>query len=243
MEVYPQRWVNKYLNMRSNDEIKGPLYNLVTQPENEVFRNQLNEWVNLLPKSAQNKIIPNLQNDNTLIEAYNELRVGDILRRQKYTLEYEKKIDDLTPDWYALDNNNIPFLVEVFSYRSSAVIQLFNKWLADLRDKLRQIPIRVGIHLESFPNPLEAFKIDFRPTRNTILAQELEVWLNQKPKAGETKIFKDMIITILNWNQNYTGIILHGPGYGIWIDEGSLREKIEAKVNKYSGIVQKYGLP
>lgn len=244
MEIYPQKWVDKYLKERTEDAIKDSLYHLVTHPDNQNNRSQIQTWVDQLPPGAQSKIIPNLQNVETLIETYNELIIGDILRRQGYTIEYEKKIDNLTPDWYVHgDSNNPPFLVEVFSYRISGHLKLFKKRVSDLRQRLMQIPIGVGLYIESTPNPLDALQINFSPARNKVLAKELLDWLNEKLSPNASKDFNDVRVEIVTWNSNFSGINLSGPAFVNWVGDGTLWDKIEAKVNKYSNIVKANNLP
>lgn len=245
MEVFPEDWIQEFRKRYEQHaaQVKPELYYLVTEEENSNYRANIQRWVDLLPPASQNDVVSRLRKVELCRETYNELLAGEVLRNGGYNPEYEKLFGTLTPDWY-IDpgDNKPPFLVEVFTARISDEEEKEQNQIDDLRNRLAQIPIKVSVWLDRYPDRLHG-KIDLNPKRNKAIVQKVQNWLSTNPAVGARLELEDMAFDVIGWSPDFTGIQMQGPVKNDMVDDEPLEKKINKKIRKYTGIVNSGQVP
>ena len=117
--VYTEEFVEKIKKEYNNNPNfnKIALYSLLTMDKYKPVRKEIEEWVSVLPKDKQKKVIDKFREENYK-ETYNELAVGNILNKLGFRTVYEKNIEGKTPDWYVYSKGGKPaIIVEVLTIK------------------------------------------------------------------------------------------------------------------------------
>jgi hypothetical protein len=158
---------------------KPDIYWISTRKEYEERRAEIEHLVTLLPQDKRTNVIARIRKEDQHVNVYNELFVGDMLRKLGYEIEYENPIDGtdklLTPDWYVFSKGDISsFYVEVFTptpHKNDTEGK--SKWrdLCERLEKLR-IPVGISIYANEHCDPPD-------PKRSKKLADLITTWLQE----------------------------------------------------------------
>src|SRR5262245_27273828 len=77
------------------------LYDFWTSEAHQPARTILEGWVDALPPEGREEVIPRLRDPRLFEHTYNEMAVGNSLRRMGHVVDHEVEMDGLTPDWLA----------------------------------------------------------------------------------------------------------------------------------------------
>src|SRR5574341_1577471 len=122
MRVFSGEWLQQIQHRYDHypDYKKPHIHRIATSNELQSVRDEIEQWLARLPEAARGRVVANVRSARSFRQTYHELAVGHILRRLGYEVEYEKAINNLTPDWHLEPKDKIPpFLVEVFTANQS----------------------------------------------------------------------------------------------------------------------------
>ena len=117
MLVFTENWLEA-LARRYRDykrHTRPFVYFVATEDEFKQTRDQIEEWVSLLPENSRKKAIASLQTEAGFQQTYHELAVGGILRGLGLRTNYEMDFNGQTPDWCVSASGGSRFIVEVFT--------------------------------------------------------------------------------------------------------------------------------
>lgn len=239
-QVFEPAWIQE-LEKRYGQRPKfqqPALYRLATRANLAERRALIEAWVQSLTPSTREVIIKRLRNPDQFFTAYNELAVGDILRRCGHKIEYEKPVDGKTPDWYISARDLFPtFLVEVATVFPPREIQVEMRTWEELRFRIAQIEHYFHLSVTAHRTNALVGK-DTRP-----IAQFVKDWLDSiDPKStdrtDETVVYKngDLRIEldlIARKTTHKKPVEILGPVFTQWVNDKRLRNAIAKKLSKY----------
>jgi hypothetical protein len=241
MHVFTNDWICKLrAHCNSRPEYEWPLvYSVATADQYGAQRAEIEQWIAHLPKASQDKLIPKLQSEQ-FVETYHELVVWNILRERGFSPEYEKQLNQLTPDWYVPAGHRTPaFVVEVFTANPSDAARARRQHIEDLHCRIAAISFGAAVGFD----PSEA-QCEFTPQNNKRIAAALRDWFEcSDPPVGAEKDLEGMTFRIDERKPSYRTVQLHYPLEAAFVDQGLLSRKIEAKVDRYKSVAVAGGLP
>ena len=202
-------------------------------------RKEIEEWVSVLPKDKQKKVIDKFREENYK-ETYNELAVGNILNKLGFRTVYEKNIEGKTPDWYVYSKGGKPaIIVEVLTIKFSEKNKNKLRNIRYFLDKLETIPHGVLLNVK-----FRKIEISFnKGTVNTIL-NKIQKWLIKcNPKVGDQFTQSGITFEILPFEKKITHVITGGPGIADFPKEKAVKNKIRNKIRTYRELVEKEKKP
>lgn len=122
-------------------KLARPAFRLATYPKWQPLRDSINEIFKDLPADSQSRLRKKRNDFENISQTVNEIKVGFYLIKEGYKIQHEKKIDNLTPDWFATTKDNKDLIVEVFTKTSSDKDKIENEYLTDLRTLSKNIPV------------------------------------------------------------------------------------------------------
>lgn len=134
MQVFTENWLEA-LACRYRDykrHTRPFVYFVATEDEFKLTRDQIEEWVALLPANLRKKAIARLQSEAGFKQTYHELAVGDILRGFGFQTDYEMDFNGQTPDWCVSASDGSKFIVEVFTENTSQVVEAWARCIISL---------------------------------------------------------------------------------------------------------------
>lgn len=221
---YLQRLENKY--GQYPDYAKPEIYSIVQYQD---LRDEIEAMVSVLSQDEQKNIIPRLRAKDNFRQTYGELVVGNLLRKLYYDVEYDKRIEGISPDWTVGAIREIPnFIVEVFSTDFSPNLDKEHKAVKNLEERLYQIPLGVTLEIEVDDHR------SLNQERNKQIARDVKEWLTQEaPFIGRQYSGDGFNCEIRNYNSNSLSLqpyIL--PNFHL-IDTNRLVENIKNKTERY----------
>ena len=223
-------------------------YDLAVLEEHEPWRLWLDEQLDLLPEAVAKTFTENLWRDQNFWPDVIELATGAELRQRGFSVEFERRWGELTPDWTVLGKGGTAVaLVEVLTYSPPpGTFGKMKAWHA-LVERLKEIPVPVVLTVVGDPSrPLEA--PDARTAKK--IAQDLRRALLSPLHQIE---FRSQGYTFLLRADPTTGHSMQPPGMGTILVPPSNRAgvvsaqpatlKIEGKVKRYRELAQETGLP
>lgn len=236
---YVQRIENKYGQLP--DYEKPEIYFIVASDQYQDLRDEIETMVAILSQDKQKKVIPRLQSKENFIPTYNELIVGSLLRKLGYRVEYDKKIQELTPDlydekiqeltpdWYVYPKEKTPaFLFEVFTTDSGGEKRSKEDWqVQDLEGRFGKIAIDATLRIR-----LDEPKADSR--WNKRITQEIKQWLTQQaPPVGTHHSGEGFTCKIVKRNTGLPKVKLIVARHFFLVDTEPLLNTIKEKIKKY----------
>src|SRR5215204_1112418 len=108
----------KYIELLKEKERSGklsklarPAFRLATYPEWAFLRDTIDELFKNLPPNSQIRLRKKRNDFENISQTINEIKVGFYLINEGYKIEHEKKIDNLTPDWFVTAKDDKSFIV------------------------------------------------------------------------------------------------------------------------------------
>jgi hypothetical protein len=227
---YVQRIKNKYGQLP--DYEKPEIYSIVVSDKCQYLRDEIEAMVAVFSEDERAKVIPRLQAKDNFIQTYDELIVGNLLRKLSYKVEYDKKIEDITPDWYVHAKGEIPnFIVEVFTTGFLGNHSQEYRAANNLEERLRQIPIGVTLKIEIDDHG------NLSQGRNKQITEEIKRWLTQEaPLIGNQYSGDGFDCEISNYNSNsLTAKPYIVPKFDL-VDTKRLIKNIKEKNQKYKDL-------
>ncbi|MGW6412562.1 hypothetical protein ACWF95_36020 [Streptomyces vinaceus] len=223
-------------------------YDLAVEDEYEPWRIWLDEQLALLPEKAAATFASNLWRDQNFWPDIIELAAGAALRARGFSVQFERRWGEQTPDWTVIDQDGTPVaLVEVLTHSPSKETYGKMKAWHYLVERLKQIPVPVVLTVAGdssqpldAPDPRTAKKIA-QDLRRALLSplhqvayrsQGYAFLLQADPRTGQTMQPPGMS-TILVPPSNMAGVVSAQP----------LVAGIEEKVSKYRVLAKGVGLP
>lgn len=223
-------------------------YDLAVLDEYEPWRSWLDEQLDLLPAAAAEAFAANLWRDQNFWPDVIELAAGAALRRQGFSVEFERRWGKLTPDWTVVGEGGAPVaLVEVLTHSPQQGTFAKTKAWHALVERLKQIPVRVVLTVAGdSSHPLAA--PDARTAKR--IAQDLRRALLSPLQQS---VFTSQGYTFLLQADPRTGQSVRPPGMGTIllppsgiagvVSARSVTAGIEKKVSKYRALAQEAELP
>ena len=241
--VFTKDWLEQLKHRYEKPGISAPpVFRVATTSKFQPIRDEIENWFSSLPVASQEKLLINLRNPNSFIQTYNELSIAGFLLQFNYEIEYENEIEGLTPDWLVRTIDKTEFIVEVFSRVVSNKEKLQQVQISELWERLRKIPVGVGIFLR-YENLSNIPKLDSGVIKK--IATEVRLWLEkEKPEPNTVRTFYGVIFEIKNYNSKWFRPALAGPSSGAFVvNNEPIREGIEEKVRKYKDLTTNLNLP
>ena len=224
---YVQRIKNKYRQLP--DYEKPEIYFIAVSDQYQYLRDEIEAMVAVFSQDEQEKVIPRLQAKDNFRQTYGELVVGILLRKLGYKVEYDKKIEGITPDWYVHAKGEIPsFIVEVFTTGFLGNYSQKYRAVNNLEERLRQIPIGVTLEIEIDDHE------NLNQGRNKQITEEIKRWLTQEaPLIGSQYSGNGFDCEISNYNSNSLTVQPYiVPKFDL-VDTNRLIKNIKEKNQKY----------
>jgi hypothetical protein len=245
--VFPPEWVAKLkakYQGRSR-QIYPKNYFLFTADELQPDRDQIERWVDLLPEKKHANLIGRLREPDLLNEAFNELAVGDSLRRMGHEVEYEPEIGALTPDWFVRPRNSTqPFIVEVVSSQPPKERERRDDGWERLRLRFQE-ELTGNSHISV--QPPFSFEDGFADLpsekQQKGIVRKIQEWINSDPPEGAQVSVNDIEFHFVGTRHDATGVYC---GMGITpftVDVSSLRRSVRVKASKYKLVGEEHHLP
>src|ERR1039457_4147014 len=76
-------------------------YLIATDRQFLPIRQKIESWVADMPEAGREKMTPNLRSNDNFWHACHELVVGNFLKELDLQTEFERKLGEQTPDWFA----------------------------------------------------------------------------------------------------------------------------------------------
>lgn len=213
------------------DSEKPIIYLIAVDQRLQYLRDEIEEMVATLPISKQQAVIPRLINANNFIDTYSELAVGNIIKQLGYQLEYDKKLEGFTPDWYVYSKQKIPdFIIEVFTTDSFSVNNRSQEYrnVKSLEERLRGIPVGATVILA-----VEKHEC-LDQGRNKQITKEIKHWLiNKKPLTGTYYSSEYFTCELVEYNPSYPSLKPFVEPKMNLLNPDRLKQNIKDKIRKY----------
>lgn len=223
-------------------------YDLAVDDEYEPWRVWLDEQLALLPEKAAANFAANLWRDQNFWPDVIELATGAALRACGFSVQFERRWAEQTPDWTVTDQGGTPVaLVEVLTHCPPK--EMFGRMKAwhNLVERLKRIPVPVVLTVAGDRDqPAEA--PDARTAKR--IAQDLRCALLS---PLHQTVYRSQGYTFLLQADPRTGKAMQPPGMNTILMPPSsmagvvsaqlLTTGVEEKVSKYRDLAKKTGLP
>ncbi len=153
-----------YQDIRTFNDARYYIEQLDLLVRSDQFINTLKGNFDLISKLSpkKQKQIIKMLNSKDIMTKYHELLVGHILNAKKMDVEFDKKFDNLTPDWM-VSSLETSFICEVFTLNKYQYMLKEQKQLVVILSKLQNLKYKydVSINLSRMNNSLNSTeKID-----------------------------------------------------------------------------------
>jgi len=246
--VFPQDWIEsqrqRFGNRPKYEHPKG--YQFLTSDECQPYRDRVEEWVESLVSSERRKgVIQTLRSPRRFIHAYNELGVGDSLRRMGYSVEYEAHIQGLTPDW----------LVHGGQSRSRFIVEVLTSNPPENRERCDAGWDRLGKRLEELPGDADIVlqpRVDLMdddlappPTegQQKEIVRKVRDWIKADPHECEKLKTEQCVVVFGGRTKPQRHVSCFVGRVPFLIDPAPLREAVSEKARKYRRVVQTLAIP
>ncbi len=243
VKVFEENWIEKLKQRYEKPGVSAPpVFRVATSDNWSSVRDEIENWYSHLSEPSQEKLLVNLRNPDSFIQTYNELAVAGYLLQFGYQLEYESKLNGLTPDWIVRNKDETKFIVEVFSRVVSDKVKAQQTQISELWKRLKPIPIGVGLFIR-YENLSDIPKLDSSLTKR--IASKVRFWLNnESPKPKTEKTFHGVSFEIMGYDSNRSHVSLAGPvGKAFPVHSEPISEEIEEKIKKYKDLSDNLNLP
>jgi hypothetical protein len=245
--VFPRDWIEtlrrKFDNRPKYEHPKG--YEFWTSDECQPYRDRVEEWVESLVSLEKRKGMVRRLRLPRFIEAYNELGVGDSLRRMGYSVEYEAKIEGLTPDWIVHDRQSRSrFIVEVLTSNPPENRERCDAGWDRLRKRLEDIPGDATIILEPWFDPMDDDPVP-PPTeeQQQELVRRVREWLETDHHEDEELETDQCFVAFCGRIKSQQHVSCSVGCSPFLVDAAPLREAVREKARKYQKGVQSLAIP
>jgi hypothetical protein len=245
--VFTPEWVADRKRRYGNrpEHARPTLYRAWTSEEDRPHREVIERWVELLPPDRRQRIIPKLRAPEQFQEAYNELAVGDSLRRMGHAPEYEVEVNGLTPDWLVRPRESDPgFILEVVSSMPADDRERHDEGWYALCRRLEALSGGAVLHIQPpfFDGGNGPVAAPPGPRQKQI-ARGVALWLKTDPAVGEGLDFDGLLIRFLGRKPNGGGVGCGMSCLPFFVDGAPLREAVKEKEGKYREVSQSTRLP
>lgn len=147
--------------------------------------------LNSFPETSHNRLLKKLKtakNRASFRSTISEIRFGEFFKRLNFEIEYDRKINNQTPDW-TLNYSTSPIICDVYRLGQSSHDQERSDFENLLKEQLEKIASNyvIKINIDENYRSYEESQIWF-------LKEKLEIWLKDKPKLND-KLFFDYDFT------------------------------------------------
>jgi hypothetical protein len=243
MLVFNEEWLTGLTQRyRNHKRYSRPfIYFVAVEDEFKSTREQIENWVALLPAGLQKKVIASLQSDVGFQQTYHELAVGSLISGFGLQLTYESDFDGQTPDWFVRAGNGLNFIVEVFSENVSQTTDSLDARLGELQSRISELPFDFALSVDI---PFGWNSIGLDSGRSKSIAKRVKEWLaSDNPSIGTELHVDEFSFEVILRDRKYAHVMLMGFGRAFWVNPTPLRRNIEAKVDKYKKLVESNRIP
>lgn len=224
---------------KSSDSALLNFWHLIFSERHEAYRDYLEDCFNKLENADQRKLNSKLLTDHKgFYEALNEIIVGGILATRGWSLQYEPKFGNKTPDWLIQNSENQKVIIDVFTSKTPVHMAKQFEIFSNLEQSLKSLDHNVTLKVD--------FEDAFLADKHIVeITDKIEQWLNVKLKIGESFSLKGLVVTLHEVQESQRS------GIDIWAsiddskrnDISDLPNKIIDKVNKYENISRENEIP
>lgn len=237
----------KYIELLREKERTGklsklarPAFRLATYPKWEPPRDSINEIFKNLPTDSQSRLRKKRNVFENISQTVNEIKVGFYLVNEEYEIEHEKKIDNLTPDWFVTTKDNKNFIIEVFTRTISDKNKIESEYLTDLIALSKNIPIGACLCIKPRTKNKE---IDWSDDLIIKVVTELEDWLGSKPSLHSKKESHEIEFELWAYSEKFNYVYYAITDGAFIVNSMPVKHNIGSKVEKYRDICNKNNLP
>lgn len=223
--------IKKYENLPKDQ--RPFVYRLATSDRYKDDREIIERFATGLSGESLSKFVGNLQSkNNNCTHTYNELMVGEALRKMGYSIVYEPKIDGKTPDWLIIDpKTEKKAVVECFTCNINTNEEKTFKQLNDLARRLNKIrkSVFLGIYYSR--------SISLDQKRNEEISEDVSRWLIEGIKVGDRISYKGLdgteLTIVIEMTDTKLQHVHASPAleYAREIEIEPLRNKIQEKIS------------
>jgi len=242
-KVFSEDW----LQLQGNRYSSYPKYQwpkpffIATDESFRAIRDDVERLISDLPCDSQKSAIAKLRSDEQFWETYHELAVGNLLRNLGLKTEYENQLNGLTPDWLvSTSDGSEKFIVEVFTQNVSASDKAEDKQMADLTNRLKQIPIDVFISIDV---DLALRKEKLTSQRVKKVFNSVKQWLEKQKTNFQPEFSVDEFSFLIRLKNVGYSSLQYGYGLQSITTPESLRANLVKKFYKYRFLAEANKLP
>jgi hypothetical protein len=227
------------------DYARPKRYHFWTSDECRRSRDLIEQWVDLLPLRNRQQFIPRLRTSEQFEQTYNELAVGDSLRRMGHSVEYEVELQGLTPDWLVRPARTGPeFIVEVVSSKPPEERSRCDDGWDALRCRFEALSDNSFLCIEP---PFG--DVDDEPVappvmeRQKQIVRDVQKWLETGPLEGDQYTIGGIIIHFAERHPDLEHIVCSISCVPFCVDAAPLKESVRKKARTYRKVVQGLRIP
>lgn len=243
--VFTDEWLRKVRNRceRLPRSVWSPPQLVALSEKYDSLRTNIGIWVGRMRTCEQQKVIPRLRSASNFRPVLNELMLGSKLMDLGYHLAYERELDEgMTPDWYVFGRDAVPpFIVEFYTRNIPEVQEKQERFLEDLRSRLKKIPVGVVLSLELEDHTMI---LDYR--LNKTITKKVRERLSRSVEpapAGERLVESGVACRICDCDVQLDCVESIISFEAFWVDTIGMKERIQDKINKYGKHVLEAHVP
>lgn len=243
MKFFEEKYIDSLLNKEKSGKLSKlarPAFRLATHPKWQFLRNFIDGLFKNLPIDSQSKLRKKRNDFENISQTVNEIRVGFYLISAGYKIEHEKKIDNLTPDWFVTAKDNKNFIVEVFTKTVSDKNKIEDEYLTDIRTLSKNIPIGVWLCIKPRARNKEIAWSDDLIVK---IVSDLEDWLKSTPPLRSKKEIEELEFELWAYSEKINYVCYAITNNAFVVNPIPVKNNIESKVEKYKDICNKNNLP
>ncbi len=199
----------------------------------------MEEYLKYIPEISQKRFLKRYNTDVIQRkELINEIIIGGFIAKAGFEIEYDRKINNQTPDWTILKNGEPQCIIEIFTHNPKRDFQKFEELTIKLTDELKKIKGDKIVKFEISDNTDQ-----YKALKNlNEIKNEVKKWISNKRnnilKCNPFQINFEM--TDFHSKTGFCDFISLTP---IEHDVVRLENSINDKIERYKLICEKYDLP
>jgi hypothetical protein len=245
--VFTPDWIaeQKRKYAKQPEHARPKRYHFWTSEECQSSRDLIEQWIDPLSPESRQLLITRLRTPKHFEQTYNELAVGDSLRKMGHSVEYEVDLQGLTPDWFVSPTGTASsFVVEVVSSKPPQERARCDDGWEGLRLRFEELTGDAFLHLQP-PFDVLGDEPVASPSghRQKQMVQAVKKWLETAPSDGAELSIDGIAILLGGRNPDRDHVSCAIGCMPFRVDLDPLRKSVKEKAKKYRKVVQALQLP
>jgi hypothetical protein len=215
-----------------------------TSEDAQDWRHTIEQLVDDLPPETRRRVIPRVRAPEHFEQTWNELFVGDSIRRLGHRAEYEPEMEGLTPDWLVNASIAGRFIIEVVSSKPPSDRKRCDAAWEQLRRRVLTLPGNAWLAI-SPPIDFESFAHFAAPpvSRQKQIVREIREWLKTNPLDEDSIIIDEIEIKLLGKKPDLHQVACSIGLAPFEVNGETLKIAVKEKASKYKRVVNALGMP